>query len=199
MGVINLGAIVERLKKAMSGTFVKNTDYATSSKGGVIKTSTTYCTDITSQGLLKGKAITAEAYESANDSAFVCKGTLDAVLAGSGGGVTMTLAYDSSEAAYGNNNNLSAKISGHKFLFIETIVTPSGSNILMESIMIPIGDIVCKTAADQTDFTVLWQPVFTTTEFASWYIDSTQSTDYDVLKVKGSSSRVSVKKVYFID
>lgn len=37
MGVINLGVLVEALKKKLSGTFVKTTDYASKSKYGIVK------------------------------------------------------------------------------------------------------------------------------------------------------------------
>lgn len=37
MGVVNLSIIIDRLKKAMSGDFVKSTDYASKSKFGIVK------------------------------------------------------------------------------------------------------------------------------------------------------------------
>ena len=37
MGVINLGSLVEKLKKKLSGTFITTTDYATTSKAGIVK------------------------------------------------------------------------------------------------------------------------------------------------------------------
>lgn len=82
MGLVNLSILVERIKKKLeSSGFIKNTDYASSSTGGVIKTDTTYATDITTGGKLKAKEISASDYETANDSAFISKGTLDNVLA----------------------------------------------------------------------------------------------------------------------
>lgn len=37
MGVINLGVLVEALKKKLAGTFVKTTDYASKTKYGIVK------------------------------------------------------------------------------------------------------------------------------------------------------------------
>lgn len=95
MGVINLGALIEKLKtKLVASGFVKNTDYASSSKGGVIKTSSTYATAVTS-GALKASVKTAEEYEALNDNAFVSKGTLDNVLAAKPAGSSYELLADS--------------------------------------------------------------------------------------------------------
>ena len=37
MGVINLGMLVETIRKKLSGSFIKATDYATASKAGIVK------------------------------------------------------------------------------------------------------------------------------------------------------------------
>lgn len=37
MGVINLGTLVETIRKKLSGSFIKATDYATTSKAGIVK------------------------------------------------------------------------------------------------------------------------------------------------------------------
>ena len=106
MGVINLGALVEKLRKKLSGDgFITSTDYASSSSGGVIKTDTAYATDITSGGKLKAKEITAEAYSEANDAAFISKATLDNVLNTISGGGTIEKFYSkpsSSPVAFGD-------------------------------------------------------------------------------------------------
>lgn len=78
MGVINLGALVEKLKKKLAASgFITSTDYASASTGGVIKTDTTYATDITTGGKLKAKEIAAESFSEANDAAFISKKTID--------------------------------------------------------------------------------------------------------------------------
>ena len=68
-----------------SSGFLTATDYATSTAGGTVKVDGTYQIELTSGGKLKAKELTAEAYASANDAAFVSKGTLDNVLAAQGG------------------------------------------------------------------------------------------------------------------
>lgn len=70
--------------------FVKNTDYASTSKGGTIKTATSRATAISGSGILEASTITAANYASANNGSFVSKGTLDNLIAAGtlGGGVT---------------------------------------------------------------------------------------------------------------
>lgn len=95
MGVINLSILVKKIMGKISGEgYLKDDDYASSSKGGTIKIDSTYATDITSGGKLKAKEITAEAYAEANDAAFISKATLDNVLAGVGGGFSLTKIFD---------------------------------------------------------------------------------------------------------
>lgn len=61
--------------------YVKNTDYATSSTGGVIKTSTTYNTGI-NNGELYVETNTYEQYQSKGNNTFIGKGTLENVITG---------------------------------------------------------------------------------------------------------------------
>ena len=92
MGVINLGVLIKKvMSRVASAGYIKADSYASSTTGGTIKTDSTYATDITIGGKLKAKEITAEAYEEANDAAFISKATLDNVLAAqpSGGGATV--------------------------------------------------------------------------------------------------------------
>ena len=103
MGVINLGILVKKIMSKISGAgYIKDTDYASSSKGGTIKTDSTYATDITSGGKLKAKEITAEAYSEANDAAFISKATLDNVLASHGSGFSKTSIW-SGDADFGTS------------------------------------------------------------------------------------------------
>lgn len=62
--------------------YVKNTDYATSSKGGVIKTATGYQTQIDSYGHLTGLTVSYANYNNALSNAFITKGTLENVITG---------------------------------------------------------------------------------------------------------------------
>ena len=64
--------------------YVKNTDYATDSKAGVIKTSTTYSNAMTGAGALYCMVLTNPQYQSGNNSMFVSKGTLENVITGKG-------------------------------------------------------------------------------------------------------------------
>lgn len=142
MGLVNLSILVERIKKKLeSSGFIKNTDYASSSTGGVIKVDSTYATEITSGGKLKAKEISASDYESANDSAFISKGTLDNVLASQGGGrfsktsiwtgdadfgtqgthVTLSTDYDTFDALYLVFKNDTTKVMSPMFVFTDDV------------------------------------------------------------------------------
>jgi hypothetical protein len=60
--------------------YVKNTDYASSSKGGVIKTNSTYATNIFANGDLYAEEKTYAQYEALGKKAFISKQTLENVL-----------------------------------------------------------------------------------------------------------------------
>ena len=79
MEIINSQAYV-------AGTqLVKNTDYATTSKGGVIKPSGDFGTYVdSSTGKLMGQVKTYEVYQTANNNLVVSKGTLENVITGKG-------------------------------------------------------------------------------------------------------------------
>jgi hypothetical protein len=58
--------------------YVKNTDYATSSKGGVIKVNSTSCAiSVTASGLLYASTKSLSAYNDAQTTIFIGKGTLE--------------------------------------------------------------------------------------------------------------------------
>ena len=61
--------------------YVKNTDYATSSVGGVIKLSGTYGYDM-ANGMLYAKTYNYNDYLSKGNSTFISKGTLENVITG---------------------------------------------------------------------------------------------------------------------
>lgn len=50
MGVINLGTLVEKIRKKLSGTFIKTTDYATATAAGIVKVGSNI--DVTSDGTI---------------------------------------------------------------------------------------------------------------------------------------------------
>ena len=64
-----------------AGEYVTPTDYANNSTGGVIKTSDSESTD-TLNGVLRGKVKNYTDYGVGNDTMFICKGTLENVIAG---------------------------------------------------------------------------------------------------------------------
>ena len=57
--------------------YVKNTDYATNSTGGVIKASTGNGLAVSGTGQLAGNTFTATGYGSSAGGAIICKGTLE--------------------------------------------------------------------------------------------------------------------------
>ena len=63
--------------------FITNTDYATSSTGGVFKTNSGYGTNMYS-GYLIGATRTYQQYDSGASEAVICKGTLENVITGKG-------------------------------------------------------------------------------------------------------------------
>lgn len=63
--------------------YVTNTDYANTSKAGVIKSSSTYATNVAS-GVLQSATKTYSDYSSGNDNMFISKGTLENVFTGKG-------------------------------------------------------------------------------------------------------------------
>lgn len=64
----------------LSDIVVKSTDYATSTKGGVIKFSTSYGIVMSADGFLMGSTRTAEQYASNSGNMLINKGTLENVL-----------------------------------------------------------------------------------------------------------------------
>ncbi len=64
--------------------YVKNTDYATSSKGGVIKASIGQQLVVNSGGELTSRVVAYSSYGNILDTAFISKGTLENVITGKG-------------------------------------------------------------------------------------------------------------------
>lgn len=128
MGVINLGALVEKLRKKLSGDFISKTDYPSGDNAGVIKVDSTYATEVTSGGKLKAKAITAASYDEANDGAFISKATLDNLkTAGKLGGLTQL--YAAPETPETITNDAEFTLTDNPINYKELlIVMLSGSN-----------------------------------------------------------------------
>lgn len=82
-GIIKVGYYVLsalETQKVDLTEYVKNNDYATSNKGGVIRTNGSYGTGITSSGYLIAEERGYAAYSSASNYMIIGKGTLEAVL-----------------------------------------------------------------------------------------------------------------------
>lgn len=67
-----------------SGDYITNTDYATSSNGGVVKVDGYYGVDDTDGGRIRASNYTYSQYESKSNNAFISKGTLENVVTGKG-------------------------------------------------------------------------------------------------------------------
>lgn len=63
---------------------VSNTDYATSNTGGVIKVNSTYATQVSAAGIMRGVTKSYSVYDTGVDDMFICKGTLENVIDGKG-------------------------------------------------------------------------------------------------------------------
>lgn len=64
--------------------YIKNTDYATSDKGGVIKTYANYGTTIVNDGIMGCSTRNYNAYQDSSTYLFISKGTLENVITGKG-------------------------------------------------------------------------------------------------------------------
>lgn len=60
--------------------YVKNTDYATSSKGGVVKSNPYFNALVSNEGLIYSNVNTYQEYGNKDEKAFICKGTLENVI-----------------------------------------------------------------------------------------------------------------------
>lgn len=75
---VQLAALNSGITADAVASFVKNTDYATSSKGGVFKTSSSsYATSVTGAGFLSATSKSLSAYNDAQPTIFISKGTLE--------------------------------------------------------------------------------------------------------------------------
>ena len=60
--------------------YVKNTDYATNSTGGVIKVDGGYALQVSPTGAIRGLSRTVAQYGNLDNAGIICKGTLENVL-----------------------------------------------------------------------------------------------------------------------
>ena len=112
MGVINLGAIVEKLKAKMTGTFITTTDYATTSKAGIVK--------VGSNLTMNGSSHKLDVPIAAADTLGVVKvgsglSIADGVLSASSAGFTETELFNGSTALT-SDQTLTDKIANYKLL-----------------------------------------------------------------------------------
>lgn len=63
--------------------YVQNTDYASTTTGGVIKIGS-YGSNVTNEGVLTGNTYPYSSYSNVNNNAFISKGTLENVITGKG-------------------------------------------------------------------------------------------------------------------
>ena len=85
--------------------YVTNTDYATAATGGVIRINTSYGSDVTTVGTLKGVVKTFSNYGTSSDVALICKGTLENVLIGKGLNQIVTLTQQEYDALVTKDSN----------------------------------------------------------------------------------------------
>lgn len=106
---------------------VSNTDYATSSVGGVIRTSSTTGTDVSSAGVLYASNSSYATYQNASNYFFVSKGTLENVLSSRG--------YTDNVGTVTSVNNTSPDSNGNVTISIPTTTdsVTSGSSAALTS------------------------------------------------------------------
>lgn len=116
--------------------YVKNTDYATASKGGVIKSANDYATQITQNGNLQSQTKSYSDYQNAYGSMFIGKGTLENVITGK----------DLTTKAYVDNtiedNSIDVQVNN------TSIVSNNVANILTEGVYGTRNKLLTKAYAD---------------------------------------------------
>lgn len=102
--------------------YVQNTDYATDSAAGVIKTSSDMGAEVDNNGLLKSVTKTYSEYENLSSSSFISKGTLNNYVAGAGLVSSSDLATVAASGDYNDLNNIPDVLEKNNI----TAYTPSG-------------------------------------------------------------------------
>lgn len=128
MGVINLGILVEKIKrKLLQSGFVTNTDYATTDVAGVVKVSSSLGSAVSSSGVLQGYTRTLTAYNSGSQALLLSKGTLENIKAQLTAGALGEIADSDGSAAAGTvwtGLTLTKTASGYEISF-STVTPPS--------------------------------------------------------------------------
>ena len=99
------------LENVLTGKgYISNTNYATDSTGGVIKTQSAAGTYMNSSGILYSSNKSYSAYTSASNNLFVSKGTLENVIAGKGLVDSTDLATKQDTLTAGNNITIASNV-----------------------------------------------------------------------------------------
>ena len=91
--------------------YVKNTDYATGSKGGVIKVSSSVGTSMNNNGYLQGVIDTYANYQGKTNSYIISKGTLENVVTGKGLVSNTDYANGTTGGVFKTSNNYGTSVS----------------------------------------------------------------------------------------
>ena len=97
--------------------YVKNTDYATNSVGGVFKTNAGQGTSVNSSGVLIGQTRTYAQYGSDANTMFMSKGTLENVITGKGLVSNTNYATSSTGGVVKSNNYFNALVSNEGLMY----------------------------------------------------------------------------------
>lgn len=139
MGVINLGLLVDKIKRKLEKSgFVKNTDYASAGTGGVIKVSSALATGVTTGGGLQALTKTAVQYESAGDSMFIGKGTLDNLIAAGTLGGGLTQLYTAPEEPVTITNNLEFTLTDNAENYKAIVIVMMAGDFPVTIIGVPV-------------------------------------------------------------
>lgn len=92
--------------------YVQYSDYATTSRAGLVRISSTVATDIVSStGLLYARSLDYATYTSANNAAFISKGTLENVITGKGLVSSSDLATVATSGSYNDLSNTPSEVT----------------------------------------------------------------------------------------
>lgn len=108
--------------------YVKNTDYASTSKGGVVKISNYYGTNITNDGIMYGTTKTFSQYEDGPLSSFISKGTLENIITGKG--LVSNTNYAGNDTAGVIKGGTDFKISNNGYPWVNTFSFSDYINIV---------------------------------------------------------------------
>lgn len=113
----------------LADEYVKPTDYATTSKGGVIKTSSNVANEINNNGILIASNRSYEQYSNASNSMFVSKGTLENVITGKGLVSNADYATSSTGGVIKSNGNYATAVNSSGVFYATTKSYSDYSNL----------------------------------------------------------------------